>query len=344
MTIGYQVQAPIAFLVFNRPDTTARVFAEISKVKPRKLLVVADGPRPNRHEEAGRCAAVRSVIEKVDWDCEILKNYSDINLGCKCRVSSGLDWIFSTVDRAIVLEDDVIPHPTFFRFCDELLEKYAEDERVGAICGCNFQDGMERTPYSYYFSRYNHCWGWASWARAWSHYDVGMRLWPEVRDGGYLRSMVGDSECLEHWHTAFQTVYEGKLDTWDYQWTFACWAKNMLAVLPQVNLVTNIGFSREATHTTDPASRVAEKPMGCLSFPLAHPVIVMRHELADAYTDEQFDWSRNMKNSEANCALCRLRDRCHSLLRFSQIRRVMRLVKDGEFRLILDKIKNRSGW
>ncbi len=155
----YQVETPVAFLVFNRPDLTARVFAEIAKVRPKKLLVVADGPRPKRPEDSEKCAAVRSIIDQADWDCEVLKNYSDTNLGCRHRVSSGLNWVFDTVDRAIILKDDVLPHPTFFRFCDELLDRYADDERVGAICGCNFQDGMKRGPCSYYFSRYNHVWG-----------------------------------------------------------------------------------------------------------------------------------------------------------------------------------------
>ena len=319
MKIEYQTETPVAFLVFKRPDTTARVFAEIAKVKPKKLLIVADGPNPNRHGESERCAAVRSIVERVDWDCEVLKNYSDANLGCKRRVSSGLDWVFGSVDRAMVLEDDVVPHPTFFRFCDELLEKYADDERVGTICGTNMQDGIKRGQFSYYFSRYNHVWGWASWARAWKFYDVSLRLWPVIREEGYLSSFIPNVLALDYWTKIFRTVYEGRIDTWDYQWTFACWANNMLAVLPQVNLVSNIGFSLDATHTIDPFSRDAKRPTECMTWPLIHPDFVMRNELADAYTD-----SKHYHTSP------------HWHL--ARIRRLALLIRHRQFRVIFQKI------
>jgi len=292
----YQVQTPVAILAFNRPETTERVFTEIAKVKPKKLLIVADGPRPNRHGESQRCAAVRSIIEQVDWDCEVLKNYSDVNLGCKRRVSSGLDWVFGAVDRAIVLEDDVLPHPTFFRFCDELLDRYADDERVGAICGCNFQNGLARSRHSYYFSRYAHVWGWASWSRVWRHYDVGLKLWPLIREEGYLKSLLPDAEMLKYYTDILQDVYEDRIDTWDYQFAFACWINSALAILPQVNLVSNLGFGRGATHTTNPFSKVAGKPTECMTFPLVHPEFVMRHEAADLYTDEEFGLIRRRSN------------------------------------------------
>ena len=150
---------PVAFIIFNRPDTTKRVFAEIAKARPPKLLVIADGPRADHPADVEKCAAVRAIIDGVDWDCEVLKNYSDVNLGCKRRVSSGLDWVFDTVEEAIILEDDCLPHPTFFRFCEEMLEKYRDDKRIAMISGDNLQFGRKRTGYSYYFSRYPHIWG-----------------------------------------------------------------------------------------------------------------------------------------------------------------------------------------
>src|SRR5512139_3287315 len=173
----WQLKTPVAFIIFNRPDTAERVFAEIAKARPPKLLVVADGPRANRSGEAEKCAATRAIIDRVDWDCEVLTNFSDTNLGCKNRVSSGIDWVFEQVPEAIILEDDCLPHPTFFRFCEELLERYRDDERIGMISGDNFQLGQKRTDASYYFSRYNHIWGWASWRRAWRHYDREASAW-----------------------------------------------------------------------------------------------------------------------------------------------------------------------
>src|SRR5665648_587346 len=167
---NFQLKTPVAFIIFNRPETTRRVFAEIAKARPTKLLVIADGPRATHPDDAEKCAVVRAIIDGVDWDCEVLKNYSDVNLGCKRRVSSGLDWVFDTVEEAIILEDDCLPHPTFFRFCEEMLAKYRDDKRIAMISGDNFQFGKKRTEYSYYFSRYTHIWGWASWRRAWDNY------------------------------------------------------------------------------------------------------------------------------------------------------------------------------
>ena len=160
----YICKSPVAFLVFNRPETTRRVFAEIAKARPRKLLLVADGPRRQLPDEHARCREVRQIVSGVDWDCEILTNYSEDNLGCVVRVSTGIDWVFTQVEDAIILEDDCLPHPTFFRFCDEMLEMYRVDDRIMTISGDNFQFGRRRWNYSYYFSRYPHIWGWATWS------------------------------------------------------------------------------------------------------------------------------------------------------------------------------------
>jgi hypothetical protein len=339
---SYVSKTPVAFLVFNRPETTAKVFAEIAKARPNKLLVVADGPREDHPADHEKCQQARSIIDQVDWECEVHKNYSPVNLGCKRRISSGLDWVFDTVERAVVIEDDVLPHPTFFRFCDELLEKYAEDERVGAICGCNFQNGRKRDQYSYYFSRYTHVWGWGTWARAWKHYDVDMQLWQVALAEGYLRGMFRNEQTLDYWTVTFQAVSEGNIDTWDYQWAFACWLNNMLAVLPQVNLITNIGFGEEATHTADPFSEAAEKAAFSMIFPLVHPPFVMRHETADEYTDEQqFYLPGRRYASHWECPLCKLRERSRSSQLWIKIRRISHLIRSREFRVLFGKIAAR---
>lgn len=158
----FQLTTPVAFIIFNRPDTTEKVFAEIAKAKPPKLLVIGDGPRVSRQGEAEKVAAARSIIQCVDWDCEVQTNFSDVNLGCKRRVSSGIDWVFEQVEEAIILEDDCLPDPTFFRFCEELLARYRHDQRIGMISGDNFQFGSRRNDDSYYFSKYVHIWGWAT--------------------------------------------------------------------------------------------------------------------------------------------------------------------------------------
>ena len=282
----FQLKTPVAFIIFNRPDTTKRVFAEIAKARPPKLLVIADGPRADRPDDAEKCAAARAIIDGVDWDCEVLTNYSDVNLGCKRRVSSGLDWVFDTVDEAIILEDDCLPHPTFFRFCEEMLEKYRDDERIAMISGDNFQFGRKRTEYSYYFSRYTHIWGWASWRRAWRNYDVDMKRWHEIRDSGWLEDLLGSKVSYLYWKYIFENVYNGKIDTWDYQWIFSCWIQGELTVIPNVNLVSNIGFSLEAVHTTE-KNKFSEMKTESMLFPISHPSYMLRDSVADSITEKQ---------------------------------------------------------
>ncbi|NKQ38533.1 MAG: glycosyltransferase family 2 protein [Methanosarcinales archaeon] len=277
---------PVAFIIFNRPDTTKQVFAEIAKAKPLKLLIIADGPRTNHPEDIEKCAAARAIIDSVDWDCEVLTNYSDINLGCKDRVSSGLDWVFDTVEEAIILEDDCVPHPTFFRFCEELLEKYRDDKRIAMISGNNFQFGRKRTEYSYYFSRYPHIWGWASWRRAWKNYDVDMKQWPKIRDSGLLKDLLETKKSVWYWKNRFENVYKKNIDSWAYSWTFSCWIQNALTIIPKVNLVSNIGVGSEATHTTVQFEFTNIKNNN-MNFPISHPPYIIRDSKADFFVENK---------------------------------------------------------
>ncbi|MGB3263478.1 MAG: glycosyltransferase family 2 protein [Microcoleus sp.] len=280
----WQLKTPVAFIIFKRPEETERVFAEIRNVKPPKLLVVADGPRANKPGEDRDCDRARAIIERVDWDCEVLKNYADVNLGCRRRVSSGIDWVFETVEEAIIIEDDCLPHPTFFRFAEELLDRYRDDERIMSISGQNVQFGRKRTDYSYYFSRYNHCWSWASWRRAWQHYDLEMKLWPEIRDGNFLADVLGDPQAVKVWTKTFQLCYEGKIDTWDFQWAFASFIQNGMNILANVNLASNIGHGSGGTHTADVSSPYNNMAAEALTFPLKHPPFVIRDAQADNFT------------------------------------------------------------
>lgn len=277
----FNLTTPVAFFIFNRSDTTECVFEEIRRARPPKLLLVADGPRTDRVGEAEKCQAVRSIIDAVDWPCEVLKNYSDINLGCKVRMSSGIDWVFEQVEEAIFLEDDCLPHPTFFRFCQELLVRYRHDLRIAQISGCNFQFGTRRNEDSYYFSKYNHVWGWASWRNRWQGcYDVNISNWPKIRDEGWLLDMLGNKKEKDHWTKIFEAVYQGKFDTWDFQWTFACWLQGRLTVLPNSNLISNIGFGVDATHTID-ENIFSNIPTESVSFPLIPPVGVICNRIMD---------------------------------------------------------------
>ncbi|MBZ8180247.1 glycosyltransferase family 2 protein [Oscillatoria salina] len=292
---SWQLNTPVAMIIFNRPQTTEKVFEAIRQAKPPKLLVIADGPRADKPGEAEKCAATRAIIDRVDWDCEVLKNYSDLNLGCGKRPATGLDWVFDTVEEAIVLEDDCLPDPTFFRYCEELLDRYRYDERIMTICGLNIQFGRQRTDYSYYFSRYNHCWGWASWRRAWQHFDYELNLWPEIRDKNLLIDILGDARAAKVWSHTFELTYTEKRDWWDFQWTFANWVQGGLAILPAVNLISYIGYNEDATHTTEARSQYNNLTTEAMSFPLKHPPYVVRNLEADRFTENTYyDYQPNL--------------------------------------------------
>jgi hypothetical protein len=264
------MKTPVAFLVFNRPDTTERVFEEIRKTQPPKLLVIADGPRSDRPGETEKCSAVRAIIEKVDWDCEVLKNYADGNLGCKQRVSSGLNWVFDTVEEAIVLEDDCLPHPTFFQFCEELLEKYRNDQRIMMISGTNMLEEWKSPIQSYHFSYFGMIWGWASWRRAWNYYDVEIKLWEQPEIKNLISDVLHDEKQFKRIKSALDSIYAG-CDTWDFQWFFARVCQSGLSIVPSVNLISNIGFSQDGTHTQAHWEGVSNLTLGEMSFPLKSP-------------------------------------------------------------------------
>lgn len=260
------MKSPVVLLVFNRPDTSRQVFETIRQAKPPKLLVVADGPRPHKPGEAEKCAEVRSIINTVDWDCEVITNYADTNLGCKLRISSGLDWVFSLVKEAIILEDDCLPDLSFYRFCDELLEAYRYDSQVMHIGGTNLNP-INSLDSSFLYSRLVPIWGWATWRRAWQYYDIDMQLWPSYRELSDIDYFGTEAKEV---YRAFQANYCHQVDSWDGQWVFSCLVNNGLSLIPKTNLVKNIGFSKDATHTTKTPS-YASTPIHPLDFPLKVP-------------------------------------------------------------------------
>lgn len=262
------MKTPVAFIIFKRPDTTERVFEVIRQAKPPKLLVIADGPRADRPGEAEKCAAARAIIERVDWDCEVLENYSDVNLGCCQRVSSGIDWVFNTVEEAIILEDDCLPHPDFFPFCENLLERYRDDERVMMVSGTNFLGKWKSDRQSYHFSYYGGIWGWASWRRAWNYYDITMSLWSNPDIKNRIRDVLANNEHYQARKKSFDSTLNGKYDAWDYRWSFARLSQSGLSIVPAVNLISNIGFGEGATHTASATSKLAELKTISLNFPI----------------------------------------------------------------------------
>jgi hypothetical protein len=269
-------------LVFNRPDTTKKVFEAIRIAKPPRLYISADGARKGRIGEIERVDTVREIATAVDWPCEVKTLFRDENLGCKNAVTSGIDWFFKFEKQGIILEDDCLPHPDFFSFCQTLLERYANDDRVSVITGNNFLNGISRGEGSYYFSRYNHVWGWASWRRAWEKNDVNITFWPKwKRSVDWLYEFPNFVERW-YWEKTFNRMYTQKIDTWDYPWTASVWFHGGLTATPNVNLVSNIGFGPDSTHTLNINSHlagIATKALGEIS----HPSEIARDNDADFY-------------------------------------------------------------
>lgn len=275
------LDTPVAFFIFNRPETTERVFAAIRAAQPRKLLVVADGARESRPGEAERCAATRAIAERIDWDCQLVTNYAPHNMGCRKRIASGLRWVFSEVEEAIILEDDCLPTPSFFPFCQELLARYRDDPRIQLISGNNFLGARKRPRDSYYFSKYTYIWGWASWRRAFALYEEDMPSWPAFQRSGRLRSQCDPSEA-RYWEKRFADTYAGAIDTWDYQMMYTAFAHDFLSIVPERNLVSNIGFSPEGTHLALGDDATSNLPTEDI-WQLEHPARVERDREADRY-------------------------------------------------------------
>lgn len=287
------LDTPVVLILFRRPEVLGEVFRAVAEARPRRLYLIGDGARPGRPEEAAAVAAARAVVERVDWPCEVTRIYADANMGLRARVESGLNALFSAEERAIILEDDCVPDPSFFAYCAELLERYAAEEQVMAVSGDCFQPAPPTTPYSYSFSRYPHCWGWATWRRAWALYDGSMAEWPALRNGPWLRKLLDDNRAARGWRATFDRVYAGQVDSWAYRWTYSCWRRGGLTALPAVNLVSNVGFGGAASNTDSVSSPFAALPARALAFPLRHPPAVVRDARADTRTERML-FSRDL--------------------------------------------------
>lgn len=273
---------PVALIIFNRPAHTKKVFEAIKKARPKKLLIVSDGARLDVKGEADLVSECREIVSQVDWPCEVLREFADQNLGCRTRVSSGLDWVFSQVSEAIILEDDCLPTSSFFTFMSELLHRYRDDPRVGSISGFNPIPGtINEDGRSYLFSAYPSVWGWATWRRVWQDYDVDIADWPRLAGDGVLEKSLLSKDAVAFWRRSLTNAHKKKVDTWDYQLSLLHWKNSLLSIAPSVNLVTNTGFGQGATHTLNSSDALADFPASDMAFPLVHPIEVERASRRD---------------------------------------------------------------
>lgn len=299
-------ETPILLLTWRRPHTLRQVIDAIRPVAPARLFVACDGPNLDRPGEHEKVTATRALIDReIDWPCHIERLYSDTNQGCRLGVSRAISWFFDHVEEGIILEDDCVPHPDFFLYCATLLEHYRCDERVWCIGGSNFQNGQWRGDGTYYFSRYPHCWGWASWRRCWHHYDTDLKLWPLLRDSGLLETIFEDPLERDYRFKIWERLYrKDEPDTWAYRWTFTCLINNGLSALPNQNLISNIGFGVDATHTTGSHQSTT---MGDGLRYLTHPTFILRNTAADRYTFNNHFGGNSIRKSHSTTEKIKLR-------------------------------------
>lgn len=280
------VRHPVVFFLFNRPDLTRLVFEVIRRAAPSTLYLIADGPR---HEaDAPLCAEARAVVQSVDWPCTVHTLFREQNLGCGRSVSSGIGNVFEREEAAIFLEDDTLPSDSFFSFCDELLDRYRSNPAIVHIGGVSFWASRISTQESYYFSNYSHVWGgWATWKRAWSHYDFQLSDFPNPEMDRILRSISHNNNEYQYWRRTFELVQNGSIDTWDYQWTYACWKQQGLSIIPTVSLIKNLGFRADATHSRTASSIEAGVANQEISR-IVHPRKMVRNQQLDRRTYRAF--------------------------------------------------------
>ncbi len=266
------MQTPVALSVFARPDLTEVVFQAIRQAKPRQLFVFADGPRSS--DDVAACAKARDVIKRVDWECDVRTDFSDVNLGARKRYASGVDWVFSEVESAIIFDDDCVPDPTFFSFCETMLAHYRDDTRVMMISGTNLLGRWKVERQSHHFSYFGCPWGWASWRRAWAHYDITMSGWGDAENRERVRDVIADEVCYAMQARRFDRLFgdPGNRHSWDLPWSFACLLQSGLTVTPAVNLVSNLGC---LGGTTMPREHpFANLPTASMPFPARFPTSV----------------------------------------------------------------------
>jgi hypothetical protein len=276
----YQTKSAVLFVIFNRPDTTQRVFDQIRAAKPKRLYVAADAPRPGLPDEELLCRQARAVVNNIDWDCELKTLYKTENAGCKNGVSSAVTWFFEHEEEGIILEDDCLPANSFFKFCDTLLEKYRNDTRIRHITGCNPHQGKKWGNSTYYFSNMTHVWGWASWKRVWKDYDKNLNKYNNDEVKEQLGNIFDDPLIVESWEQIFEEVKAGKINAWGYQLDFANFFNNGLTIIPNDNLISNIGFGANATHTLDESSIYANLPVNEID-EITDPVFILPEKQAD---------------------------------------------------------------
>lgn len=278
-------ETPILFLIFNRPEITAKTFRRIAYIKPSFLYIAADGPRPGNTNDIVNCNKARQmVLELIDWPCEVKTLFREENLGCKRAISEGISWFFNQVDAGIILEDDCLADRSFFPYCEKMLKEYKDSPQIGMIGGTNFLK-TQHTEDSYFFSQYFIIWGWATWRNKWSLYENELRDWPRQRKNKWLATIFKDKNIVRYHTFSYDKAEKNEVDTWDSNWGYYLFYHNQLAITPTKNLISNIGL--EGTHVLRSHSHLFNRPLETL----AVEKIIKQKEIRvqEEFDKEQFD-------------------------------------------------------
>jgi hypothetical protein len=283
-----EFKTPVVIIAYNRPWLLKQVLTVVRQVQPTQLFLVVDGPNLERPEDQHKCQQVREILSTVDWSCQVFRNYSEYNQGCGYRIPSGLDWVFEQVETAIILEDDCLPDLSFFQFCQILLSRYGDDPSVTQICGTNRLLQWKYEQQSYHFARYCSAWGWATWKRAWQNYHQHGQLWQDSSIRAKIKGIIKESRQFSYFCQRYQQAIANSGMTWDYQWSLVQLAQQGRSIIPGVNLVKNLGFNREATHTHHFCLSHLLQSVQTMKFPLIEP---QRQSYDDEYDCQHFAWS-----------------------------------------------------
>lgn len=271
------LETPILIVAFNRPDKVEKVLSRVRQVQPKQLFLSVDGARMHKPDEVEKVKAVQDIVQQVDWDCDIKTLFRTENLGCRLGVSGGIDWFFEQVEYGIILEDDCLPDVSFFYFCEELLQRYKDNERIMQVAGSNLiPEKFQHLDSSYYFSNFGIIWGWATWRRAWQKRDVHLQNFNQFVNENMIERLVSDKTAQRYMVDKFRDTHLKLNDSWAYAWFCNILFYDGLTILPTDNLIQNIGVDEDATHTKGMISDRYQKPASGTTIPLKHPTEIKK--------------------------------------------------------------------
>lgn len=267
--MGDMLQVPVLFILYNRLEPAKQAFSQIRKVRPKKLYIACDGSKKDKPGDGEKVEAVRQwILSAIDWECQVNTRFAEENQGCKHGPVNAINWVFETEEEAIILEDDIVAEESFFMFCQTMLEMYRNDTKIMLVSG-NKAVWDYPIEEDYFFTAYTQIWGWATWRRAWSFYDIEAKQWPYYKSIHLLADVYGKNTAICYTEN-IDRIYSGDLDAWDYLWTLAVAANSGLGILPKYNLIQNVGYGEDSTHTSGKAPDFHINPMAFPIKPVDH--------------------------------------------------------------------------